>query len=148
MSLVCMMLSAGCRRCIWVWWVNLRGSMVHLRMVLVPNTLSVGIERMWSCLLASSAMAIAASSVRLIMCLSGWDCFFNMRGSVSSWVDYGCPQRGVTCDQGFVRVDEICWVPYCMIWADLWRVICVCLRGYGGVWVLVGLHAVKMGGVV
>jgi len=35
-----------------------------------------------------------------------------------------------------------------MIWADLWGVICVCHRGYGGVWVLVGLTVVKMGGVV
>ena len=71
-----------------------------------------------------------------------------MCGGVSSWVDYGCPERGVACNQGSVRVDEICWVPCCMIWTDLWGVSCVCLRRYGGVWVLVGMTVVKMSGVV
>ena len=40
---------------------------------LILKALSVSIERVWSSLLASRAMAIAASSVRLIVRLSGWD---------------------------------------------------------------------------
>jgi hypothetical protein len=53
--------------------MKLRGSIAYLRMVLMLKALSVSIERVWSGLLASSAMVIAASSARLIMCLSGWD---------------------------------------------------------------------------
>jgi len=40
---------------------------------LMLNPLSINIERVWSCLLASSAMVIAARFARLIVCLSGWD---------------------------------------------------------------------------
>ena len=68
-----------------------------------------------------------------------------MCGGVGFGVDYGCPQREVASDKRSARVDEICW---CLIWEDLWGVICVCLRGYGGVYVLVGLTTVKMYGVV
>jgi hypothetical protein len=53
--------------------MEFKGSMAHLRMVLMMKALSVNIERVWSCLLASSAMVIATSSTRLIVCLSGWD---------------------------------------------------------------------------
>ena len=75
LSLVCMILSADCRRCLWGRWMKLRGSMAYLRMVLMLKALSVNIERVWSSLLAYSAMVIAASSARLIVCLSGWDFF-------------------------------------------------------------------------
>jgi hypothetical protein len=71
LSLGCMMLSASCRRCLCGLWENLSGSMAYLRMVLMLKALSVRIERVWSSLLASSAMVIAANSARLIVCLSG-----------------------------------------------------------------------------
>jgi len=47
--------------------------MAYLRMVLMMKALSASIERVWSSLLASTAMMIAASSTRLIVCLSVWD---------------------------------------------------------------------------
>ena len=50
-----------------------RGSMAYLRMVLMLKALSVNIEREFSCVLASSARVMVASSARFI------------------WVDYGCP---------------------------------------------------------
>ena len=53
--------------------MKLRGSMAYLRMVLMLKALSVNIEREVSCLLASSARAMAASSARLIVYLSGCD---------------------------------------------------------------------------
>ena len=71
LSRVCMMLSAKCRRYLWGWWVKMSGSMAYLRMVFMLKALSVGIERVWSSLLASNAMVIAASSALLIACLSG-----------------------------------------------------------------------------
>jgi len=49
------------------------GSMAYLRMALMMKALSVSIVKVWSCLLASSAMVVAASSARLIVCLSGWE---------------------------------------------------------------------------
>jgi len=52
--------------------MKLRGSMAYLCMVLMLKALSVNVEMVWSYLLASSAMVIAASSARLRMCLSGW----------------------------------------------------------------------------
>ncbi len=70
-----------------------------------------------------------------------------MCGGVGPWVDYGCPLDGVACDNRSVRVGVVLWVPCCMIRADLGGIICVCLHGYGGVWVLVGLTAIEMGGV-
>jgi hypothetical protein len=45
LSLVRMMLSASCRRCLWGWWMKLRGSMAYLRMVFMLKALSVNIER-------------------------------------------------------------------------------------------------------
>ena len=48
--------------------------MAYLRMVLMLKALSVHIERVWSCLLASSAIAMAASPARFMVCLSG--CYF------------------------------------------------------------------------
>ncbi len=71
LSLVCKMLSASCRRCLCGWCVQLRGSMAYLRMMLMLKALSVSIDMAWLNLLASSAMAIAASSARLIVCFSG-----------------------------------------------------------------------------
>ena len=68
LSLVCMMLSPSCRRCLWGWWMKLRGAIA-----LMLNARSVRIERVWSSLLASSARVMAASSARLIVCLFGWD---------------------------------------------------------------------------
>ena len=53
--------------------MKLSGSVAYLRMVLMMKALSVSIESVWSSSLASSAMVIAASSARLIVCLSGWD---------------------------------------------------------------------------
>ncbi len=53
--------------------MKLRGSMAYLRMVLMLKALSVNIERVCPCLLASSAMMMAASSARFIVCLSGCD---------------------------------------------------------------------------
>jgi len=53
--------------------MKLRGSMAYLRMVLMLKSLSTSIERLWSSLLASSAMVMAASSAQLIVCPSGWD---------------------------------------------------------------------------
>jgi len=73
LSLVCMVLSANCRRYLWGWWMKLRESMAYLRIVLMLKTLSIKIERVLSCLLSSSTIVIAASSARLIVCLSGWD---------------------------------------------------------------------------
>ena len=73
LSLVCMMVSANCRRCLWRRWMKLRGCMAYLRVLLMLKALSVYVQRMWSSLLASSAIVIAASSARLILCLSGWD---------------------------------------------------------------------------
>jgi len=40
--------------------MELRGSMAYLRMVLMLKAISVNIERAFSCLLASSAMVMAA----------------------------------------------------------------------------------------
>jgi len=51
--------------------MKLRGSMAYLRMVLMMKALSINIERVFSCLLASRARAMAASSARFIVCLSG-----------------------------------------------------------------------------
>jgi hypothetical protein len=48
--------------------------MAYLRMVLMLKALLVNIEREFSCLLASSAKVMAASSARFIVCLSG--CYF------------------------------------------------------------------------
>ena len=42
-------------------------------MVLMLKALSVSIERMWSFLLASSAIVMAVSSARFMVCLSGYD---------------------------------------------------------------------------
>ncbi len=42
-----------------------------------------------------------------------------MYDDVSSWADYGCPQYGDACNQRPVRVDEVYWVPCCMVRADL-----------------------------
>jgi hypothetical protein len=53
--------------------MKLSGSMAYLRMVVMLKALSVRIERVWLSLLASSAMVIAVSSTRMIVCLSGWD---------------------------------------------------------------------------
>ena len=47
-SLVCMRVSASCRRCLWGWWMKLGGSMAYLRMVLMLKALSLNIERVWS----------------------------------------------------------------------------------------------------
>ena len=48
--------------------------MAYLRMVLLLKALFVKIERVWSCLLASRARVMAASSTRFMVCLSG--CYF------------------------------------------------------------------------
>ena len=53
--------------------MKVRGSMAYLRIVLMPKALSINIERECSCLLASSAMVMAASSARFIVCLLGCD---------------------------------------------------------------------------
>ena len=53
--------------------MEFKGSMAHLRMVLMMKALSVNIEKVWSYLLASSAMVMAASSARFMVCLSGCD---------------------------------------------------------------------------
>ena len=55
------------------WCMKLRGSMSYLRMVFMLKALSVNIERVWSCLLESSTIAVAANSARFIVCLSGYD---------------------------------------------------------------------------
>ena len=47
--------------------------MAYLRMALMLKALSVCIESVWSSLLVSSAMVMAASSAWLIVCLSSWD---------------------------------------------------------------------------
>ena len=70
LSLVCMMSSARCRRCLCEWWVQLSGPTAYLRIVLMLKALYVTIERIWSNLLASSARSMDANSARLIMCLS------------------------------------------------------------------------------
>ena len=57
--------------------------MAYLRMILMLKALSVSIERVFSCLLASSARVMAASSVRFMVCLSGCD-FISM--CVVVWV--------------------------------------------------------------
>ena len=61
--------------------MEVSGSMVYLRMVLMSKALSVRIERVWTSLLASSAVVIAASPARLFVCLSGWD-FISIRVAV------------------------------------------------------------------
>ncbi len=53
--------------------MKLSVSMAYLRMVLMLKALSVNIERAGSCLFESSAMVMAASSARFIVCLSGCD---------------------------------------------------------------------------
>ena len=73
LSLVRMMSSASCKRCLCGWCMLLSGSMAYLRMVLMLKALFVRIDRVWSSLLASSAMVIATSSARLIVCCSGCD---------------------------------------------------------------------------
>jgi hypothetical protein len=55
------------------WCMKLRGSMSYLRMVFMLKALSVNIERVWSCLLASSVVGMAASSARMIVRLSNWN---------------------------------------------------------------------------
>ena len=57
--------------------------MAYLRMVLMLKALSVKIERVCWCLLASRAMVMAASSTMLMVCLSGCD-FISM--CVMVWV--------------------------------------------------------------
>ena len=47
--------------------------MAHLRMVLITKALSDKIVRVFSCLLASSARVMAASSARFMVCLSVCD---------------------------------------------------------------------------
>ena len=47
--------------------------MAYLRMVLMLKALSVSVERVCSCLLASSAMVMATSFARFMACLSGCD---------------------------------------------------------------------------
>ena len=47
--------------------------MTYLRMVLMLKALSVNLERELSCLLASSARVMSASSARFTLCLSGCD---------------------------------------------------------------------------
>ena len=47
--------------------------MAYLRMALILKALSVNIERVWSCLLASSARVMAANSSRFMVCLFGYD---------------------------------------------------------------------------
>ncbi len=47
--------------------------MAYLRMVLTLKALSIHIERAFSCLLASSARVMDASSARFMVCLSGCD---------------------------------------------------------------------------
>ncbi len=47
--------------------------MAYLRMVFMLKALSASIDMAGLSLLASSAVAIVASSARLIVCLSGWD---------------------------------------------------------------------------
>ncbi len=73
LSLVRMMSSARCRSSLWGWWLKLIGSMAYLRMVLMLKALSVNMERVWLCLLAYRVRVMAASSARLIVCLSGCD---------------------------------------------------------------------------
>ena len=75
LSLVWMMSSAICRRCLRGWWMKLSGSMAYLRTVLMMKAISVRIEMVWSSLFVSSARVIAASSARFIVCLSSWDIF-------------------------------------------------------------------------
>ena len=58
-------------------------------MVLMMKAISDKFERVWSCLLASRARVIAASSVWLMVCLSG--CYF-ISICVVVWV------RGLTMD--------------------------------------------------
>ena len=53
--------------------MKLRGSMSYLRIVFMPKALSVNIKRVWSSLLASSVVVIAASSALPMVRLSGWD---------------------------------------------------------------------------
>ncbi len=53
--------------------MKLSGSMAYLRIVLMLKALSVKMERVWSFLLDFSAKVMAASSARLIVCLSGCD---------------------------------------------------------------------------
>jgi len=43
LSLLGMILSANCRRCLWGRWIKLRGSMAYVRMVLMLKALSVNI---------------------------------------------------------------------------------------------------------
>ena len=100
--------------------MKLSGSMAYLRIIFMLKALSAYIDRVWSSLLTSSAMVIAASlvdgmSLRLRF-------YFYMCSGVSFWVGYGCPKRGFACDKRSVRVDEICLVPCCVIWADSWGV--------------------------
>jgi hypothetical protein len=53
--------------------VKLRGSLAYLRMILMLKALPVNIERACSCLSTSSAMVMAVSSARFIVCHSGCD---------------------------------------------------------------------------
>ena len=41
-----------------------------------------------------------------------------MCGGLGIWVDYGCPQDGVACDKGAVRVDVLFWAPRRMLRTD------------------------------
>ena len=74
LSFAWMMLSAKCGRCLWGWWMKLRGSMAYLHILWMLKALSVNIERELSCLLPFSARVMTASSTRFIVCLS--DCDF------------------------------------------------------------------------
>ena len=53
--------------------MKLSGSIAYLRMVFMLKALSVKMERVWLFLLAFRARVMAASSARLIVCLSGCD---------------------------------------------------------------------------
>ena len=73
--------------------------------------------------------------------------YFNVCGGLGLWVDYGCPQDGVACDNRAVRVDAFFWVPRRTVRVDMGGIVRGRFHGYGGLWVLVGLDADELGGV-
>ena len=69
--------------------------MAYLHMVFMLKALSFKIERVCSCLLASRAIVMAASSARFMVCLSGCD-FISI--CVVVWVlglTMGAPRMGL-----------------------------------------------------
>ena len=121
--------------------------MAYLRMVLMLKALSVNMERLWSCLLASRARVMAASSARFIVCLSGCDfisicvvvCVFGLTMAAPK---VGLPVSREPSVYMYSFGFHAAWNG--RMWGGWVR---GCSHRFRGVWVFVGLATIELGGV-